>query len=714
VKPSSALRICMLSIHGLIRAKDLELGRDADTGGQTKYVVDLARALSRHAGVAHVQLVTRLIRDAAVGPDYAREEEPLGKGASIIRIPCGPDEYIPKEQLWDHLDSFADNLMQWLQRQDHMPTVIHSHYADGGYAGVLLSNLLGVPLVHTGHSLGRDKRKRLLARGISREKISRTYNIDRRIDAEEDVLANADLVITSTHNEIEEQYGLYNFYDPNRMVVIPPGTDLEQFKPPRNGQKFPFSEQVDRFLANPDKPLILALSRADERKNIALLIEAYGESPALQKVANLLIVAGNRTDIRELDSGPQSVLTDLLLVVDAYDLYGKVALPKHHRPKEVAQIYRMVAARGGVFINPALTEPFGLTLLEAAATGLPLVATENGGPVDIIGNCECGELVDPLDKQQIARALLKYLCSKKEWQRASANGIQRVRALYSWKAHADAFVGRLKRLSGKYIPLTSAQPLPRTLRYRDRTIVSDLDQSLIGNDAALTKFLQLMRDNRKNVSFAITTGRRVDSALALMKKHGIPNPDILITSLGTRIQYGQALTEDDVWAEHIDHNWTTRRVRLALSRLTGLIPQEQRQQTAFKISYYYDRKSAPSVEEINKLLRQQEIAANVVLSFGQFLDVIPIRASKGQALRYVAQRLEIPLEQILVAGGSGADEDMMRGNTLAVVVKNRHGEELSPLANVDHIYFARQSHAAGILEAIKYYDFFGQCRVPDA
>jgi sucrose-phosphate synthase len=120
------------------------------------------------------------------------------------------------------------------------------------------------------------------------------------------------------------------------------------------------------------------------------------------------------------------------------------------------------------------------------------------------------------------------------------------------------------------------------------------------------------------------------------------------------------------------------------------------------------------VEEINKLLRRQEIAANVVLSFGQFLDVIPIRASKGQALRYVAQRLEIPLEQILVAGGSGADEDMMRGNTLAVVVKNRHGEELSPLANVDHIYFARQSHAAGILEAIKYYDFFGQCRVPDA
>ena len=114
------------------------------------------------------------------------------------------------------------------------------------------------------------------------------------------------------------------------------------------------------------------------------------------------------------------------------------------------------------------------------------------------------------------------------------------------------------------------------------------------------------------------------------------------------------------------------------------------------------------------MLRQQEISANVVLSFGQFLDVIPTRASKGQALRYVAQRLEIPLEQMLVAGGSGADEDMMRGNTLAVVVANRHHEELSLLPSRDRIYFAQKSYAAGILEAMDHYDFFGRCEVPDA
>jgi len=274
--------LLLISIHGLIRGHDLELGRDADTGGQTKYVVDLARALAEQDGVDQVDLVTRRVVDPAVSSDYRTPIEPLSERARIIRIDAGPEQYIPKEQLWDHLDSFMDNLADWLKQQPRMPDLVHSHYADAGYVGARLANLLGVPLVHTGHSLGRDKRKRLLARGLSREAIQQTYNIDRRIEAEEEVLANADLIVTSTHNEIEQQYGLYSYYDPQPMVVIPPGTDLKQFHPPRADEEFPFRAQVDRFLKNPKKPLILALSRPDERKNILTLIEAYGESQTLR------------------------------------------------------------------------------------------------------------------------------------------------------------------------------------------------------------------------------------------------------------------------------------------------------------------------------------------------------------------------------------------------------------------------------------------------
>ncbi len=382
------LHIVLISVHGLIRGVRLELGRDADTGGQTRYVVELARALGERADVARVDLLTRRVLDTSVSSDYARHEERLSDKARIVRIDCGEEGYFPKEQLWDSLDGFADNTLSYLREHDLEPDVIHSHYADAGYVGVRLSSLLGIPLVHTGHSLGRVKRQRLLASGLKRDDIERDYNISRRIVAEEDVLGTAELVITSTHQEIEEQYGLYNHYQPEHMRVIPPGTELEQFHPPDGTERnAPIRVVLSRFLTHPEKPMILALSRPDARKNLSTLLEVYGESKALQRAANLILVAGTRDDIREMDSRPQEVLTDLLLGIDQYDLYGKVAYPKHHQLDEVPVLYRLAATSRGVFINPALTEPFGLTLIEAAASGLPIVATEDGGPRDITANC---------------------------------------------------------------------------------------------------------------------------------------------------------------------------------------------------------------------------------------------------------------------------------------------------------------------------------------
>ena len=163
----ASLYVLLISVHGLIRGHDLELGRDADTGGQTKYVVDLARALALQDNVERVDLVTRLVDDASVSSDYRNPIEVLPDGVQIVRIAAGPDEYIRKEELWDYLDIFADNLLQWLNQQPRMPDVLHSHYADAGYVAVQLAHLTGIPLVHTGHSLGRDKRCRLLAMGLN-------------------------------------------------------------------------------------------------------------------------------------------------------------------------------------------------------------------------------------------------------------------------------------------------------------------------------------------------------------------------------------------------------------------------------------------------------------------------------------------------------------------------------------------------------------------
>jgi sucrose-phosphate synthase len=713
--PDNKLYILLISVHGLIRGHHLELGCDADTGGQTKYVVELAHALGKHPDVGRVDLLTRSIFDEKISDDYSEEIEEISDKVRIVRIECGDELYIPKEQLWDHLDSFADNALSYLHVDEEMPHIIHSHYADAGYVGTQLSHQLSIPLIHTGHSLGRTKRKSLLASGVRSAEIEVRYNMSRRIEAEENTLGIAERVITSTHQEIKKQYGLYDYYQPNQMRVIPPGTDLEKFFPPQGSEKTSnIAKQINRFLQQPDKPIILALSRPDHRKNIITLIEAYGESEELQQIANLVIIAGNRDDIKDMDSSGQEVLNDILLAIDQHDLYGRIAYPKHHDSEEVPVIYRLAALTEGTFVNPALIEPFGLTLIEAAASGLPIAATEDGGPTDIIENCHNGYLFDPLDKNAITEALIKILSDKKKWQKLSDKGIKGVRKHYSWQAHAEKYIDMAKPIINKTEPLARMCLHRRPMLYHNRAIFSDLDQSLLGDKKSLDILVRTIKDNNKCSSFGIATGRRLDAILKLLKQNDIPQPNVLITSLGTEIYYAPNLTKDIAWDDHIDYLWKPRKIRATLKELPGLKLQPKIEQSKFKVSYYYDPELAPNIEEINHLLLQHDITVHVVFSFGQFLDIVPIRASKGLAVRWYAEQWDIPLENILAAGGSGADEDMLRGNTLAVIVANRHDEELTELIDhkLERIYFAKSAYAAGILEAIDHYDFFNTCEAP--
>lgn len=516
----------------------------------------------------------------------------------------------------------------------------------------------------------------------------------------------AERVITSTQQEIEQQYGLYDFYQPDRMRVVPPGTDMATFFPPQGNEKdSDIARTFKRFLTQPGKPIILALSRPDPKKNIVTLIEAYGESPQLQEIANLVIVAGNRDDIQDMESVSKSVLNDILLAIDRYDLYGKVAYPKHHKSDEVALFYRLAALSRGVFVNPALTEPFGLTLIEAAACGLPIVATEDGGPIDIIKNCQNGHLINPLDKPAIAEIILQTLSDKQEWRRLAKNGIQGVQRHYSWQAHVEKYLSVIRPLVEKTEPITRMNLSRRPGVFRDRAIFTSLDLNLIGDRVSLARLLHTIQAHRKSTIFGIATGRRLDDALDTLRKYSIPEPGVLISSQGTEIHYAPNLTQDTEWTRHINHLWNPQAVRDILKEIPGLEKQPKRFQSEFKISYYIDPKVA-DLKEIRHTLLRSEQTVNTVFSFGQFLDVLPIRASKGLALRWCADQLGFPLKNTLVAGVTGDDADMLRGNTLGTVVDNRHFDELSELANVENIYFSTQANAAGILEALDYYQFY--------
>ncbi|MGE9290454.1 MAG: HAD-IIB family hydrolase [Puniceicoccales bacterium] len=709
------IRIALLSLHGLIRGENLELGRDEDTGGQIKYVIELARALAERPDVDRVDLITRQIMDDRVSGDYAQPEEAIAENAYIIRIPFGPRRYLYKTKLWPYMELFVDQCLNYFQRNRAVPDVIHGHYADAGYGGAQLARLLGIPFIFTGHSLGRVKKERLLESGISQKKIESSYRITRRIEAEEFALETCSLIITSTHQEVRQQYEKYDHYIPERMEVIPPGVNLESFRPPRDEEEEPeIAQKINLFFDDPSKPMIVAMARPDERKNLERLVLTYGESPQLQREANLVLIMGSRTDIREMPSGQRAVLNNILTLIDVYDLYGKVAYPKHHRADDVPEIYRMITRSRGVFINPAMTEPFGLTLLEAAASGVPIVATNDGGPSDIIANCKNGILIDPFDTDAIEKALLRALTEPETWNDWSRTGHDNVHKYYSWQRHAERYIRDVNEVLDvfKSSPSITGRRKTRPLTGVDRIVIADIDNTLTGDDDAMHEFFDLLENTDAHIGFGIATGRRFEEVMRLMDEHHMPQPEVIITSVGTEMYYGKNLTPDASWRKHIDFRWEPEKVHAALSSIDGLYPQEEHEQSTFKISYGIDFAKAPSVATIRRILRENGVRVKVIVSLGMFLDIIPARAGSGLCIRHMAFKWGFPLEHILVAGDSGNDEEMLAGNTLGVVVGN-YSKELEKLRKYPRIYFAEAGHAGGIIEGIQYYNFLEKIQIPN-
>lgn len=714
--------IQMFSIHGLIRGRNLELGRDADTGGQTLYVVELAKSLSRCPEIRRVDLFTRLISDPRVSEDYAREVEELNEKCRIIRIRCGGLKYMRKERLWPHLDEFINRTITFIKRQGEVPDFFHGHYADAGYVSRRLSRFFDIPFVFTGHSLGRSKLARLLENGMGKEEIDRRFHICQRIDVEEEVLQHANLVVASTRQEVESQYAQYESRDKPAFAVIPPGVDLEKFYPyymdtlpehlEHDEQIFAqasLQEELHRFLIHPDRPLLLTLCRPEKRKNISGLIRAYGEDADLQAMANLAIFAGIRKDIEAKEENEREVLTEMLLLMDRYDLYGRMAIPKRHDSEyEVPALYRIAAEKHGVFVNVALTEPFGLTLIEASASGVPLVATRDGGPRDIIANLGNGVLVDPTNNREISAALRRVITHTEEWKRMSRNGIVNVKEYYTWDAHVQSYLKHIKDLAEHPRGVATGVQRPaigRRLAALRYFLICDIDDTLTGGPQdELAKLVADVERNRDYVGFGVATGRNLKSALAHLEKNHVPVPDLLITAVGTEIYYGEDLLIDRGWNSRLEHHWHPGKIRDLLEKLDFLRPQPDEAMRPFKISYFMDP-GKDRLTRIHQLLSDHRLRYSLVYSSERDLDVLPYRASKGKAVRYFARKWDIPSSHILACGDSGNDTGMLRGECAAVVVAN-HQPELESLRHSRRVYFARSPYAAGVREGIAHYQWW--------
>ena len=505
--------------------------------------------------------------------------------------------------------------------------------------------------------------------------------------------------------------------------MIPPGIGIDKFYPYTHDTfdsvedkeealfaRSSLKQELNRFFQHPDKPMLLALCRPDKRKNIEGLVRSYGKDNELQAMANLAVFAGIRKDISDMEDNEREVLTRMLLMMDKYNLYGKMAIPKKHDfEHEVPELYRIAASLNGVFINPALTEPFGLTLLEAQACGLPIVATRDGGPQDIMANCSGGILIDPKDDTAIAQALKKIIADRELWNQYSKNGIINTRKHYTWESHAATYMDTINQLyeDNDKSSLTVRSPrhsIGHRLSSLDRMIITDIDNTLLGGESAdIQKLTALLKTHRDRIGFGVATGRHLESAVAVLKEHNIPDPDIIISDVGSRINYGKDLHHDKGWETHISKGWKPELMRQRLEDIPFITPQEDENQAPFKLSYYMEP-GKDRLPKIHHVLTKNRFLYTLIYSHERYLDILPFRASKGKAIRYLSYKWEIPLPRFMVCGDSGNDEEMIKGDPKAVIVGN-YSCELDHLRPGRNIYFANAPYAAGILEGLSHYTF---------
>ncbi|MEJ2554832.1 MAG: glycosyltransferase [Anaerolineae bacterium] len=452
------MRIAFLNPQGNFDPDDSYWTQHPDFGGQLVYVKEVALAM---AGLGHrVDILTRRIVD----PEWPEFAAPFDRyrdveGVRIVRIPCGPGHFLPKEELWPYLGAgWVPGILSFYQDEGALPRAFTAHYADGGLAAALIRQETGIPFTFTAHSLGAQKMDKLNASPDSLSDLDARYHFARRIVAERVSMNHAEGIVTSTRQERMDQYrhpayrGAMDVDDDGRFVVIPPGVNRRVFSPEPAAADQAIVARVEAAIARDiaaarrDLPLVVCSCRLDRKKNHLGLVRAFAQSEALQAAANLAIVVRGLDDpLRQrgqLGDQERSILDEIAVLLHEEGLWEAVtSFPLNSQP-ELAAAYRHLATRHSLFALTALYEPFGLAPLEAMSCGLPAVVTQNGGPGESLqeDGREFGVLVDPADPDDIARGLLRVLGSRESWEYFQKAGMQRVFSRYTWERTAQGYL----------------------------------------------------------------------------------------------------------------------------------------------------------------------------------------------------------------------------------------------------------------------------------
>ena len=496
--------MAILSPHGFFGQSNV-LGLP-DTGGQVVYILDQVRALEKEMRSRIAQqgleiepqivVITRLIPEAQGTTCDQRLEPIVGtENARILRVPFRTEQgeivphWISRFEVWPYLERFAvEAEKQLLAELGARPDLIVGNYSDGNLVASLMAHRLRITQCNIAHAL--EKTKYLYSDLYWRENEPQ-YHFSAQFTADLIAMNSADFIITSTYQEIAgdrrsvgqyESYGAFtmpslyrvvngiDIFDP-KFNIVSPGADAEVY--------FPYTEQqgripglhaeLERLIydsslgdargapAQRGKPLLFSMARLDHIKNIAGLVEWFGNNQRLRDCVNLLVIAGHVDAAKSTDREEQEQIARMHALMDSYRLDSDMRWLGVQLDKPLAgELYRYIADGRGAFVQPALFEAFGLTVVEAMTSGLPTFATRYGGPSEIIEHGISGFHIDPNHGDLVADEIASFFeacaADPTRWLNISDGALQRVRSRYTWELYAERMM-TLSRIYGfwKYV-----------------------------------------------------------------------------------------------------------------------------------------------------------------------------------------------------------------------------------------------------------------------
>lgn len=402
-----------------------ELGQP-DSGGQCIYEAEVMTALAEKGH--EVRCYTR-----AYGTRPHRER--VANDAWVLRYPAGPDGFVRKEDLGPYLAEFAhrviDDEQHWLETAD----MFHGHYWDGGVTALEVSLAFGKPIVFTSHSLGAFKRRSVPDPSAD----GSTYKYHVRVPAEQRILRAVDGVIALSESEKQELLGPSYRADESKIHVVPGGVDVDAFAPKAG------KVELKTRLGIESDFMVFTTGRIDRRKGFKELISAIPiviqALHGVGKTVTFVLPAGPK----KLSNEEADYKNEMLAEVELLDI-GRYIHWFERLSNDDLKIHYEAA---DVFVCASAYEPFGLVLVEAFASGTPVVATCHGGPTQIVTPGKDGYLAEPRDSQELGARIADLLLQKDEDRKQMGQAaMTKARSVYAWPAVATGLVKAYESILG--------------------------------------------------------------------------------------------------------------------------------------------------------------------------------------------------------------------------------------------------------------------------